>query len=95
MAVHLPRESATWRALHGQDKAEWSLDVQMLAEVLNAVRWLQWAKTEDGAKGRNRPKPIQPPWVEDPDRETRHFGSNPVPLDELHHFLGWEAELRT
>lgn len=89
MAANLPRESATWKALHGHERSEWDLQAQILAEVANAVRWLQWAETKDGAKNRNRPELILPPWVEDPTKETAVFGSDPVPLDELDEFLGW------
>lgn len=30
----------------------------MLARILDGVIWLQWSKTKDAEKGRNRPEPI-------------------------------------
>lgn len=93
MATNLPRESATWRALHGQERVEWDLSAQLLAEAVNALRILIWQQTKDGERGRNRPDPILPPWVEDERREVRKFGAEPVPLDELDDFLGWTAEM--
>lgn len=94
MAVNLPRESATWRAINGADVFEWDLSAQLLAEIANAVKWLQWSKTEDAEKRRlgTRPDLILPPWVQDPTKEVTVFGSDPVPLDELDDFLGWNYQ---
>lgn len=33
-------------------------DTLLLADILDGVRYLLWARTEDAAKGRNRPKSI-------------------------------------
>lgn len=33
----------------------------MLAQVEYRLRVLAWQKTEDGSKGRNQPKPLDPP----------------------------------
>lgn len=30
----------------------------LLAQILDGVRWLVWAQTEDAQKGRNRPKSV-------------------------------------
>lgn len=35
--------------------------MHMLARVDHGVRTLAWMKTEDGSKGRNQPKPEEPP----------------------------------
>ncbi|NMM93488.1 DUF5361 domain-containing protein [Bifidobacterium oedipodis] len=37
-----------------------------------SLRWLVWAKTKDGQKGRGKPKPIQPPGISanDPNRRS-------------------------
>lgn len=91
MAVNLPRESATWRALHGADHAEWDTSAQLIAEVANAVRWLQWAESKDGQANRNRPKLILPPWEEDENREVKVFGKDPVSIAEMDEFLGWNT----
>lgn len=89
-----PRTSAIARSVD-REKAEWSTTDYLLAMIADAQAWLVWAKTEDGAKNRNRPKPLPRPGVTDPsvEAETRHFGGDPIPLDELIDFLGWESEL--
>lgn len=81
--------------MHGQDRVEWGVAEQILADIANSTAWHVWMDSADGAKNRNRPVPILPPWVEDQNREQRHFGGAPVPLAELHDFLGWEQELST
>ena len=92
MVVHLPRESATWAAEH-PDAAAWGLSEQLLAEVADSLHWLQWAKTADGSKGRNRPKPIPRPGIKSDEREERRIGSDPIPLDELADWLAWSREV--
>jgi len=59
LAVMLPQNS---RVMCKIDPANaWGWQEHMLADLVNRVRWLQWAKTTDGAKNRNHPKPIEPP----------------------------------
>lgn len=84
-----PRDSAIARAVE-PELAEWGLPEQLLALVADYLAWMQWAKTEDGAKGRRMPSQIPRPGVE-PDAETRTFGSDPVALDELDAFLDWAS----
>lgn len=91
MVVHLPRESATWRAIHGQDRVEWDLQAQIAAQAANSLAWLVWAQTKDGERNRNRPDPLLPPWVEDENKDVRRFGGAPLPLAELDDWLGWSA----
>ena len=88
MAAYLPEESATFRVIHPEESA-WGLREQLLAEAVDTLHWLQWAKTKDGAKNTNRPRPVPRPGVDDgSETEVKHFGE-PVPLDELLDFLGW------
>lgn len=86
-----PRESAIARAVD-PERAEWSLSDYLLAMIADANTWLVWSKSQDGQKNRNRPKPIPRPGMEE-DKDTRVFGSDPIPIDELDDFLGWSAEL--
>jgi len=59
LAVMLPQSS---RVMCRIDPANaWGWTEHLLADLVNRVRWLQWAKTTDGAKNRNHPKPIEPP----------------------------------
>lgn len=55
----LPRESRTARRLDAS--LEWSPTDYLLHSIEFSARWLQWARTKDGARGRNAPKPIQTP----------------------------------
>lgn len=72
--------------------ATWSLNEYLLADVVDTLRWLQWAKTEDGSRGRNRPRPVPRPGIEESPATVRtRFGSEPVPIAELDAFLGWNA----
>lgn len=41
--------------------AAWPTSSYLLASIEYSLRWLCWAKTEDGAKGRNRPTPLVTP----------------------------------
>lgn len=59
LAANLPPGCALFRAAGGA--AAWTDQVHMLAAVEFRLRVLAWQKTEDGKKGRNQPKPIDPP----------------------------------
>lgn len=59
MVAHLPPGCALWRAAGGP--LAWSDEVHMLSRVDYGVRVLAWMKTEDGSRGRNAPKPEEPP----------------------------------
>lgn len=91
-----PLDSAITRAI-SPDAYEWSTQLktnQLMHSNEFSSRQLVWTKTEDAAKNRLRsaPKPAPAPWVEpDESREVKHFGSKPIPLDDLAEFLGWSA----
>jgi hypothetical protein len=65
--------------------AAWDLNAHLLAEVVDSLRLLLWAKTKDGSKNRNRPKP-----VDRPGRRPEKFGKKPLPLDLIRDWLGWD-----
>lgn len=67
------------------DGAGWGRTEMLLADVADTLHWLQWAKTRDGSKNMNHPKPIQRPGIEKPER----IGTNPLPMDEMDDWLGW------
>lgn len=48
----------------GGDSA-WDLNNQLSALIADYLRILVWFKTKDGQKGRNFPKPIDRPGIED------------------------------
>lgn len=80
----LPTDSALARALHPDWM--WGLTEMLTADMVDSLRWLIWAKTKDGQKGRNPPKPVPRPGVQQPER----IGTK-TPLAEMNTFLGWEA----
>lgn len=82
----LPRDSALFRAIHGDDEAAWTVQAHLLAIVADAANWLVWSKTRDGEKGRNRPERIPRPGLA-ADQETRSLGSGALPADELEAWL--------
>lgn len=59
LTANLPPGCALFRATGG-DMA-WTTEMHMLARLDYDLRILAWQKTEDGKKGRNQPKPIDPP----------------------------------
>ena len=76
-----PPESALYRSLYPPDAdSQWDLHAQLAADVADTNRLLLWAKTKDGAKNRNRPKPIPRPGVQSD--EKRRGGKTSVPLDQ-------------
>lgn len=59
LVAGLPPGCALYRVVGGP--MAWSDEVHMLAAVEYRLRVLAWQKTEDGSKGRNQPKPLDPP----------------------------------
>lgn len=57
---HSPRTSALMRARYGA-RVAWSDAEQLLAILVDLQSTALWFKTEDGHKGRKRPKPIPRP----------------------------------
>lgn len=66
----LPRESATWREVHG-DELAWGLTEHLLALAVDRLSVLIWQQTKDGQTGRNQPKPIPRPGVSDDTKRYR------------------------
>lgn len=85
-----PPGSAVARAVEPEHSG-WGISEHLLALVADYLAWIQWTKTEDGQKNRNRPKPIERPGVERP-TDTRKIGADPVPIAELEAFLGWASD---
>lgn len=52
LAAGLPEDSRCMRRLTGQAVPAQTL---MLAQIIDNLRWLVWAQTEDARHGRNRP----------------------------------------
>lgn len=62
---------------------QWSNHIELLAQLVDTTRWLQWSKTEDGSKNQNHPRPTPRP--DDPARPE----SKGIPMHEAAKALGW------
>lgn len=56
------------------ERAGWDTQAVLLGQTVDALHWLQWAKTKDGQKGRNRPSSVLPFR-----KPARRPGSHPKP----------------
>lgn len=80
---HSPPESALYKAMYPPDEDSlWGLPEMLLAEAADSLRWLVWAKTEDGQKNRNHPHPIPRPGVEPPTSTRRSGGTTTTSIDD-------------
>lgn len=59
LAFNLPPGSAVWRAEGGP--LAWTDEAHFLSAVEYNTHVLWWMKTKEGSKGRNPPKPTEPP----------------------------------
>ena len=90
VVVHqAPTSSALYRSVNPEAYG-WGLAEQLQAAGVDALRWLVWAKTKDGAAGRNRPQPIPRPGVTPPREVTRHGGNAGLPIEQMADWLGWD-----
>lgn len=63
--------------------AAWPTSSYLLSSIEYSLRWLCWAETEDGSKGRNRPAPLATPATSQERRAERPGMSK----DELAEYL--------
>ncbi|CAM3953583.1 DUF5361 domain-containing protein [Nocardia ninae] len=75
-----PRESALMSVMH-PEVTRWGQGEFLLAELIDLASLLLWAKTKDGAKNRNRPRPYPRPGVDDPG--SRRVSGHAVPMNEV------------
>jgi len=85
---HLPPESASYAAIHG-DMGGWSRTDMLLARICEAVESIAWMTACKGAKRSQRPprpKRIVRPGVKD-DGEKR-IGREPIPISDFDEWYG-------
>lgn len=58
---HPAKDGPLFQAMAGQAYTDWTVGDYLLAELVDVAHWLQWAKTEDGQKGRNFPARVPRP----------------------------------
>lgn len=68
MAAHSPAGTPLAGTL--DPRARWSGTDWWLRSIEYSLRWLVWAQTRDGQKGRNRPVPVSPPTPPEPATPT-------------------------
>lgn len=78
-----PRTSALSRSIHGE-AAAWGPLEHLAAAQLDALNGGNWQR--GGGKG-PKPKPTKRPGADRAD--TQHYGSAPLPVDEMADWLGW------
>lgn len=86
IVTQAPPTSAIYRARNPE--WSWGLSEQLLAAAVDALHTLAWMQSEDGQRGRNRPKPIPRPGVE-PEGQT--FGRAADGAGELVDIEAWLA----
>ncbi|MGG7653499.1 DUF5361 domain-containing protein [Kocuria rosea] len=86
--IRFDTSSACRRDIEGEEESLWGLEAMLLAEAVDALNWLRWAKT-DAAKSRGArpPAPIPRPGVESKKATTE---TESMAADEVLDFLGPE-----
>lgn len=82
---HSPAGSAYYAAESGEESL-WGVQEHLMANLVDLTNILVWFKTKDGQKGRNRPKPIPRPGVEEPGK--RKHGGAKIPAADIADLLG-------
>lgn len=69
----------------------WGIQEQLLAEQVDVLHWLQWAKTPDASKKppQNRPEQIPRPGVK-PNKQVEVIKFDVMTQDEALAWLGWD-----
>lgn len=83
----LPPGCATWRAVGGV--MAWPEDVHALIAIADVLRVANWQRTDDGAHGRNPPRPLPRPEL-NIERPARHDEAQKV-ADNAQIFLARRA----
>jgi hypothetical protein len=77
-------DSALARAMNPD--VHWGISELLLAEAVDTLHWLQWAKTKDAQYKRNMPKPVPRPGV---DTSQYEVIGEAMEMDDLDRALGW------
>ncbi|WP_156769449.1 DUF5361 domain-containing protein [Nocardia sp. 852002-20019_SCH5090214] len=89
IVAHLGEDSALGLAMNPPpDEAPWTRMEMLVAEAVDTLHLLWWAKTEAGQKNRNRPARIPRPGVEP---VIKRYGDAPMSIEDMDKFLGWEV----
>lgn len=81
MVKHSGPDSALHRWVTRKQPPRWGYTEYLLADLIDLVALLWWAKTEDGQKNRNRPKPTPRQGVKAPTTDVV-LGGKGVPVED-------------
>lgn len=76
-------------AIAGYDKTheKWNLTNMLLADTVDTLRILAWQKTEDGAKGKRPPEPVQRPGVTRTNKDKVQHKTEAADLSKVQQLL--------
>lgn len=78
----LPADAALWRSVNGAEETAWTLDRQLAAAAVDALRVANWQR--GSGKKKDRPKPIPRPGVGPTTTRTGNTaGMSPVDVRAL------------
>lgn len=88
---HLSSTSALMQKMDPEN-AVWGLQEYLLAEVVDTLHWLQWAKTKDAAAKppRNQPDPLPRPGTKP---KTEFIKYDVMTQDDAIDWLGWTTDM--
>lgn len=73
------------------ESAGWSQTDYILADLYDAVnRGAYYSALAAGVKRPKRPKPYPRPGLTPKDRDVRTFRTEPMPIDQMRQWLGWD-----
>lgn len=81
LAAHLPPDSAVAREMNPE--YAWGVTEHLLATAVDTLRLLVWMQSKDGAKNRNRPKPLPRPGVKQGKQRVEKKDLLVLPVDEV------------
>lgn len=83
VVAHAARTPGSPLAAALDPRASWPVETYLLADAVDSLRFLAWAKSKDGQKNRNRPKAIPRPGR----KAATATDVQAMPVDELKRFL--------
>ena len=87
----LPAEAAVWRAMRpAEPDDDWTLEAQLLALIADRLGVLIYVEAKRAGGKPQKPKQIPRPGLK-PDQDITQMGADPLPLEEMDEWLGWNT----
>lgn len=91
----MPDEAAVWRAARPAEPDDvWTLEAQLLALIADRLGVLIYVEAKRAGGKPQKPKSIPRPGLK-PDQDITQMGADPLPLDEMAEWLGWQSPTTT